>query len=112
MIHKDKCLELGLPEPASFDNQQTYVIKVIVTGIRFNTRMARYIGIHNLHSIAPILKKKGYDFTLQREQVKCPFTGKVPPYSVDVLSMTTEQLTHYQKEKAYSGLTKADFPIN
>lgn len=99
MIHKDKCLELGLPIPASFDNQQTYVLKVIVDGYKLNTRTARFIGIHNLHSIAPILHKKGYQFTLEHGRVKCPFTDIVPPYPVDILSMTPEQITYYKEAK-------------
>jgi len=99
MIHKDKCLELGLPEPLSFDNQLTYVTKILVTGVKLNTRIARYIGIHNLHSIAPILKKKGYDFTLEHGRARCPFTKKVPPYPVDVLSMTPDQIATYKKQK-------------
>lgn len=100
MIHKDKCLELGLPIPASFDNQQTYVLKVIVDGFKLNTRTARFIGIHNLHSIAPILHKKGYQFTLEHGRVMCPFTDKVPSYPVDIISMTPEQIAHYKKTKA------------
>jgi hypothetical protein len=99
MIHKDKCLELGLPIPASFDNQQTYVVRVIVDGFKLHTRTARFIGIHNLHSIVPILYKKGYQFTLEHGRVKCPFTGKVPPYPVDIISMTPEQIEHYKKAK-------------
>jgi hypothetical protein len=100
MIHKDKCLELGLPIPESYDNQLTYVLKVISIGHKFSTRTARFIGIHNLHSIAPILYKKGYIFTLDHGRVKCPFTGKVPPHFVDILSMTPEQIAHYKKTKA------------
>ena len=100
MIHKDKCLELGLPEPMSFDNQQSYVLKVISIGHKLNTRTARYIGIHNLHSVAPMLHKKGYQFTLEHGRVKCPFTGITPPYPVDILSMTPEQIALYKKTKA------------
>lgn len=100
MIHKDKCLELGLPLPASYDNQLTYVLTVISIGHKLNTRTARFIGIHNLHSIAPILHKKGYQFTLDHGRVKCPFTGKVPPFSVDILSMTPEQIALYKMTKA------------
>ena len=99
MIHGDKCLELGLPEPRSFDNQQTYVLKVITNGFRLDTRKARYIGIHNLHSIASMLYKKGYQFTLEHGHVDCPFTGKIPPYPVDILSMTPEQIAHYKNTK-------------
>lgn len=99
MIHTDKCLELGLPEPASFDNQQTYVVRVMSLGIKLNTRMARFIGIHNLHSVASLLARKGYQFKLEHGRVYCPFTNKVPPFSVDILSMTSEQVVDYQKAK-------------
>jgi len=99
-FHRDRCLELGLPEPTSFDNQQTYVLNVITNGFKLNTRMARFIGIHNLHSIAPMLYKKGYQFTLEHGRVKCPFTGKTPTEPVDILSMTPEQVANYKKSKA------------
>ena len=98
-FHRDRCLELGLPEPTSFDNQQTYVLNVITNGFKLNTRMARFIGIHNLHSIAPMLYKKGYQFTLEHGRVKCPFTGKTPTEPVDILSMTPEQVANYKKTK-------------
>jgi hypothetical protein len=100
MIHKDKCLEIGLPLPASYDNQLTYVLKVISTGHKLNTRTARYIGIHNLHSIAPRLHNKGYRFSLEHGRVKCPFTGKTPSNPVDILSMTPEQIIIYNNKKA------------
>ncbi len=99
MIHEDKCLELGLPLPASYDNQLTYILKITSLGFKLNTRTARFIGIHNLHSIAPRLRKKGYLFTLDHGRVKCPFTGKVPPYPVDIISMTPAQIAHYKKAK-------------
>jgi hypothetical protein len=99
MIHKDKCLELGLPIPTRFDNQQTYVLNVIANGFKLDTRMARFIGIHNLHSIAPMLYKKGYLFTLDHGRVKCPFTDKVPSEPVIILSMTPEQIVHYKNTK-------------
>ena len=47
MIHVDKCLELGLPEPKSYDNQLTYIKRLLLLGFSFNTRMARYCGIGN-----------------------------------------------------------------
>jgi len=100
MIHKDKCLELGLPEPKSHDIQQTYVIKVISSGFQLDTRMARFIGIYNLHSVASTLARKGFKFTLSHGRVKCPFTDKVPPHPVDILSMTSEQIAHYKETKA------------
>lgn len=100
IIHNDKCLELGLPIASSFDNQITYVLKAISAGEKLNTRKARFIGIHNLHSIASTLHRKGYIFTLEHGRVECPFTGESPPQHVDILSMTTEQISHYKKTKA------------
>lgn len=100
MIHRDKCLELGLPEPKSYENQNTYVLRVISEGRKFNTRMARYCGIGNLHSIAPILFRKGYLFTLEHGRCRCPFTGEIPPQPVDILSMTKNQIAHYKKTKS------------
>lgn len=100
MIHKDKCIELGLPEPKSYHNQQTYVLLVISQCHKLDTRKARFIGIHNLHSIASNLKSKRYKFTHEHGVVKCPFTGEVPPYPVDILSMTPEQISRYKKTKA------------
>lgn len=101
VIHKDKCLELGLPLPSSFDNQLTYIIKVIAEGAKLNTRIARYIGIHNLHSLIPILIKRGLVFELEHGRVYCPFTQKTPPYPVDIIYMTMEQVEAYRKEKSH-----------
>jgi len=99
MIHRDKCLELGLPEPKSYDNQLTYIKRLLLLGIIFNTRMARYCGIGNLHSLIAPLRKKGIDFIKVKDLAKCPFTGITPPYPVDILSMTPEQIAHYKKTK-------------
>ena len=99
MIHKDKCLELGLPEPKTYHNQSTYILRIISQGYKFNTRMARYFGIGNLHSIAPILHKQGYQFTLEHGRVKCPFTGDRPSHAVDILSMAAERIAHCNEAK-------------
>ncbi|WP_255229479.1 hypothetical protein [Pseudoalteromonas sp. HM-SA03] len=100
MIHKDKCQELGLPEPLSYHNQLTYVLMVISQGLKLSTRNARYIGIHNLHSLVSILRRKGYQFTLEHGRVHCPFTGIVPPYPVDIVSMSYEQIQLYKSKKS------------
>ena len=99
MIHKDKCLELGLPEPKSYDNKLTYIKHLLLLGIRFNTRMARYCGIGNLHSLVTPLKRKGIEFKLEHGRVNCPFTNKTPPHPVDILSMSPEQIVKFQKNK-------------
>ena len=106
-IHKDKCLELGLPEPESYDTQIAYVIKTISNGYRLDTRMARYIGIHNLHSIASKLAKSGFKFTLKHGLAKCYYTKTTPPQNVDIVFMTSEQIAIYKKEKAAKNLIKA-----
>jgi hypothetical protein len=100
MIHIDKCLELGLPEPKPYDNQLTYIKRLLLLGFNFNTRMARYCGIGNLHSLIVALRCKGIEFNSTKNQVKCPFTGKTPPLPVIVLAMTPEQITQYKKTKA------------
>ncbi len=100
MIHKDKCLELGLPEPKSFDNQLTYIKRLLLLGFDFNTRKARYCGIGNLHSLVTPLKKKGIKFNLVHGRVKCHFTNTIPPQPVDIISMTPEQIAHYKETKA------------
>lgn len=100
MLYKDKCQELNLPEPLSYHNQLTYVLSVITQGIKFNTRLARYIGIHNLHSIISKLKHKGYQFTLEHGRVNCPYTGHVPPQPVDIVYMSHEQIMSYKSKKS------------
>jgi hypothetical protein len=100
MIHKDKCVELGLPEPKSFETQLLYILRLIAEGFVLNTRICRFIGIHNLHSLASVLAKRGINFTLTYERVYCPFIGDIPPYPVDVIYMTNEQREHYRNEKA------------
>ncbi len=100
MLHADKCLSLGLPIPENYENQRTYVLRLMISGHKFNTRMARFIGIHNLHSIVSILFKKGYQFNLEHGLVQCPYTLKTPPFNVDIISMTPEQIAHYKRTKA------------
>ena len=99
MIHIDKCLELGLPEPKPYDNQLTYIKRVLLLGFNFNTRIARYCGIGNLHSLITPLKRKNINFTLEHGRVKCPFPGETPPHPVDIISMTAEQIADYKKTK-------------
>ena len=47
MIHKDKCLELGLPEPKSYDNQLTYIKRLLHLGFGFIPRMGGFCGLEN-----------------------------------------------------------------
>jgi hypothetical protein len=99
MIHKDKCLELGLPEPKSYENQLTYIKRLLLMGFSFNTRMARYCGIGNLHSLVVPLKTSGLDFIKVKKLTMCPFTNETPPYPVNILSMSPEQITQYIEAK-------------
>lgn len=99
MIHSDKCKELGLPEPKNYDTQETYILRVIAQGHKLNTRLCRYIGIHNLHSIASALQKKCFDFVLCHGRTLCPFTGLTPPFAVDIVYMTEEQIISFKNKK-------------
>ncbi|WP_426357978.1 hypothetical protein ACPUVO_16250 [Pseudocolwellia sp. HL-MZ19] len=99
IIHIDKCLELGLPEPKPYDNQLTYIKRLLLLGFSFNTHMARYCGIGNLHSLVNPLRKKGIEFIKEKSLVKCLFTGKTYPYPVIVLKMSPEQITYYKNTK-------------
>jgi hypothetical protein len=101
MIHSDKCHELNLPQPQSFDTQYNYILNCILAGYNINTRLCRYVGIHNLHSLIPKLKKKKIPFTLNHGRVACPYTNEVPPYDVDIIYMTNEQRLEYiEKNKS------------
>lgn len=98
MIHKDKCIELGLPKPKSFHTQKTYLIESVAAGYTYDTRISRYIGIHNLHSIASAILKKAPDLlTLKHGRVLCPFTGKRPSQHVDIIYMTPRQQQAYKQ---------------
>jgi hypothetical protein len=99
MIHSDKCQELSLPSPKGFDTQYSYVLSCIVAGHNINTRLCRYIGIHNLHSIIPKLKKKKIPFTLEHGRVLCLYTKQIPPHPVDIVYMTQEQLQQHLNNK-------------
>jgi hypothetical protein len=98
-IHSEKCIELGLPVPKGYETQPTYIVRCISGGFNLNTRICRFIGIHNLHSIISALFKKGIDFTLAHDRVLCPSTGEIPTHPVDVIYMTKEQQAAHPKEK-------------
>ena len=99
MIHKNRCLELGLPEPKSFHTQKTYVLLAISNGHTLDTRTAKYIGIANLHSIAPSIRRAGFQFEHEKRFAIDYETGEVPPYKVIHLSMTPEQIAYYKEAK-------------
>lgn len=99
LIYKDECFELGLPEPKKGEQQVNYVTRVMMEGIHLDTRQARYVGIGNLHSIVSALAKKKLPFSVKHAVRKCPKTGDVPPYPVDVIWMTNEQRNAYSEMK-------------
>lgn len=99
-LHIDKCLELGLPTPKGFDTEDTYILNAIANGHKLNTRKCRYIGIHNLHSLAARLKRKRFNFTLEHGRVTCPFTNELPTAPVDIVYMTDEQREQYKETKS------------
>ncbi|WP_289107731.1 hypothetical protein [uncultured Pseudoalteromonas sp.] len=100
MIYKDKCLELGLPEPQSYQNQEAYVLMSISLGYKIHTYAARYIGIANLHSVVSKLKRKGHNFTHEKKRAYCPQNKIVPPHSVVNVSMSSEQILFYKAKKS------------
>ena len=99
ILHKEKCLGLGLPEPQDHETQLAYVIKCIANGHNLDTRQCRYIGIHNLHSLVSLMAKRKVEFSLGHGRVLCPFTKEVPPYPVDIVYMTLEQQQKFSSKK-------------
>ena len=100
MIHKDKCQEIGLPESKSYESQQNYIFRAMLCGTKLNTRICRYIGIHNLHSIVSGMNRKKYTFTLEHGRVRCPCTGETPPLPVDIVRMARQQRQSHEKLKS------------
>jgi len=103
-INSANCLALGLPFPKKYEKQINYVLRLLLTGYSVNTRIARYIGIHNLHSILSKLKKRGVPFTIDHLKVYCPLVKEVISNPVDKAYMSSEQVSLY-KEKANTAPT-------
>ncbi|ORT50713.1 hypothetical protein ST37_08320 [Vibrio sp. qd031] len=99
LIYKDECFELGLPEPKKGEHQTHYVTRVMMEGIRLDTRQARYIGIGNLHSLVSELNRKRVPFSLAHLKVPCPKTKQVPPNPVDVIWMTDTERSEFLEMK-------------
>ncbi len=99
MIHSDKCLELQLPPPKGYETQESYLLRAISNDYNLNTRICRFIGIHNLHSIVPAMIRKGINLTLGHGRVYCPFTNTTPPHPVISIYMTKEQQEEYRQGK-------------
>ncbi|WP_344794292.1 hypothetical protein [Litoribacillus peritrichatus] len=103
MMNKERCLRLGFPEPQSFENQTGYVLRCLLTGLLVDTRKARFIGIYNLHSVIPKLKRRRVPFEHHHLVVQCPESGEVSGRPVNVIYMTEKQRNEYlahQKERA------------
>ena len=100
MIFKDKCIELGLPEPKDYETDESYILRTIANGHVLNTRMCCYCGIFYLHSIVPKIHEKKYEFTWGLGLAKCEFTHKTPRREVIIIYMTKEQQEQYRNEKA------------
>ena len=100
MIPRNKCLELGLPEPNDCQKESNYVLSVISQGLTINTNMARYIGIDDLQDVVYAIKRKGYLFTVEDKEAECPSTGRLTPFPIMVLSMTDEQQALYKNEES------------
>lgn len=98
-IFVDRCLELGLPAPFEHEKQIEYLTRLLTNAIELNTRITRVIGIANLHSLIPILKKKGIKFEHTRKLAVCPITRQLPQNTVNHIWMTSEQIRDYQEEK-------------
>ncbi|WP_063704715.1 hypothetical protein [Pseudoalteromonas gelatinilytica] len=103
-INIANCLELGLSTPKKYEKQINYVLRLLLTGYSINTRMARYIGIYNLHSILSKLKKRGVPFTIDHVKAYCPLVQEVISNPVDKAYMSFEQVSLY-KEKANTAQT-------
>lgn len=95
IIHTDKARKLGLSEPKSFETQYAYVLRLMLEGVTLDTRICRFLGIHNLHSIVPKLYDNGVEFTQYQGLTECPFTGEIPRRPVIVIYMTPEQRKAY-----------------
>lgn len=100
MIRRNKCLELGLPEPNDCQKESNYVLSMISQGLTINTSMARYIGIDDLKDVVYALKRKGYLFNEKYKEAECPSTGRLTAFPVLVLSMTKEQQALYKNEES------------
>lgn len=98
-IYKFRCAELGYPEPFEYEKQIDYIIRLLTGGFTVHTRMTRAIGIYNLHSLIPYIRKRGLEFELAHKVVQCPITKHIPPLPVDYIWMTSEQIRCYQESK-------------
>lgn len=99
LIRKDRCLELGLPEPKSYQTNLSYVMAAVISGHVLNSRICDYIGVRNLHSVISSKKAKRYNFTKTLGLAFCPASNVIPPYPVDIVYMTDEQRSAYYAKR-------------
>lgn len=92
--------KLGLPAPKYGEKQIHYLKRVLLNGYILNTRICRFIGIGNLHSLISSLKKQHFPHTVEHLKVVDPYTGELPPHSVDVIWMTPEQILAFRQRDA------------
>lgn len=99
MMIIERCIELKLPTPRGFDTEPSYLITCIQSGHTINTRICRYIGIGNLHSVKPVLRKMKVPFTEVMGRAFCPTRGVIPPEPVLHIYMDAEQQQDYLLDK-------------
>lgn len=90
-IYHDNCTSIGFLEPKSYETQRGYTIRLLLNGYTVSTRDCRYVGIGNLHSIIPYLKKMGYEFNHEHKQAYCHARKSTPPQKVNVIFMDAIQ---------------------
>ena len=98
-IYSKSCVELGYPAPFKDEKQIDYIIRLLLLGFKIHTRITRAIGIYNLHSLIPYIRKRGLEFVLEHKVVQCPITKHIPPLPVDYIWMTSDQISCYQEGK-------------
>jgi hypothetical protein len=99
LLNKSRCAELNLPVPHNFYTCESYVLHCISKAYTLNTRMCRYIGISNLHSVVSALKNRGICLTVEHKKVYDPALKIIIPFPVDVVSMTPEQGEEFLSNK-------------
>lgn len=92
--------KLNYPQPYKAEKQTSYIKRILLKGYSIDTRICRYIGIGNLHSIVSHFKKSQFLHTLEHKRVVDPATGTTPPYPVDVVYMTDKQIQVYKRKNA------------
>lgn len=90
------CENLGLPTPREYESQYNYIKRLLIEGCNLNTREARYIGIHNLHSLISKLKAQGFPVSVQLKAAIDPRTQEKSPYRVDHVWANDEDVKEWK----------------